>query len=323
MPVERVRGRLHHHRLIRRVLGVRGQMRFLLNVQPRFNYGRDDHLTFFHENGVLFRSPGISLALETRSRSSPTGPECSASSRSIPGRARPSCSSRCRRPTSPARYSEEETREAFENTVSYWRGWLAQSRYQGRWREMVHRSALTLKLLTYEPTGAIVAAPTTSLPERIGGARNWDYRYTWIRDAAFSVYALLRLGFTEEAAAFMGWLTQRFQEARPGTSDPSAGPVRHPRRVRPEGADAPPPGGLPRLRSGEDRQRRRRSAPARHLRRADRLGVSPRQIRIADRSRRLVGSVHGSSTGSRATGTRPTRVSGRCAAAAITSPTRA
>ena len=103
--------------------------------------------------------------------------------------------------------------EAFNRTVRYWRGWLARSRYRGRWREVVNRSAMTLKLLTYRPTGAIVAAPTTSLPEQLGGPRNWDYRYTWIRDGAFTLYALLRLGFTEEAEGFMGWLTDRFRES--------------------------------------------------------------------------------------------------------------
>jgi len=103
-------------------------------------------------------------------------------------------------------------------TVRYWRGWVAQSQYHGRWRETVTRSALVLKLLTYLPTGAIVAAPTTSLPEEIGGVRNWDYRYTWVRDAAFSVYALLRLGYTEEAEEFGKFIQARAKEkgAEPG-----------------------------------------------------------------------------------------------------------
>ncbi len=106
----------------------------------------------------------------------------------------------------------------FHETTDYWRNWLAHCVYTGRWRRRVERSALALKLLTYEPTGAIVAAPTTSLPEQIGGERNWDYRYTWIRDAAFTVYALIRVGFTEEARAFMGWLEARCQELGEGGS---------------------------------------------------------------------------------------------------------
>ena len=116
----------------------------------------------------------------------------------------------------PARLSEAEIQDELEATIAFWRRWLAGSRYAGRWREMVDRSALTLKLLTYQPTGAIVAAPTTSLPEQLGGGRIWDYRYTWLRDAAFTLYALLTLGFTDEAASFMGWL------ARSASATPTA-----------------------------------------------------------------------------------------------------
>jgi GH15 family glucan-1,4-alpha-glucosidase len=100
----------------------------------------------------------------------------------------------------------EICQEEFRSTLRFWQEWIARNRYQGRWREMVKRSSLTLKLLTFRPTGAIVAAATTSLPERVGGDRNWDYRYTWIRDAAFTVYAFLRVGFTDEAVQFIEFL---------------------------------------------------------------------------------------------------------------------
>ena len=97
-----------------------------------------------------------------------------------------------------------EIERLFALTSDFWQNWVSQSRYRGRWRETVQRSALVLKLLVYHPTGALVAAPTTSLPEEVGGLRNWDYRYSWLRDAAFTVYALMTLGFLEEAAAVHG-----------------------------------------------------------------------------------------------------------------------
>lgn len=114
----------------------------------------------------------------------------------------------------------ERAEELFRATVTFWRNWLAHSTYTGRWREMVHRSALTLKLLTHEPTGALVAAPTLGLPEELGGVRNWDYRYVWIRDAAFSLYALLRLGFTDEAEAFFDWLARSVRRCEDGPDGP-------------------------------------------------------------------------------------------------------
>jgi GH15 family glucan-1,4-alpha-glucosidase len=100
----------------------------------------------------------------------------------------------------------------YDETAAFWRRWIERSRYRGRWRESVERSAITLKLMTYAPTGAIVAAPTAGLPEQVGGERNWDYRFTWVRDASFSMYSLLGLGFTEEAAAFGRWMRDRIEE---------------------------------------------------------------------------------------------------------------
>jgi GH15 family glucan-1,4-alpha-glucosidase len=108
----------------------------------------------------------------------------------------------------------DEYQERLQHTLNYWRRWISYSRYRGRWREYVQRAALALKLLTYQPTGAIVAAPTTSLPEGIGEARNWDYRYTWLRDASFTLSSLLSLSFNQEAEAFMNWLDARCHELK-------------------------------------------------------------------------------------------------------------
>ena len=158
--------------------------------------------------------------------------------------------------------------------MDFWRSWLAGSTYQGRWREMMHRSALTLKLLTYAPSGGIVAAPTAALPEQLGGERNWDYRYTWVRDASFSVYALLGLGFTDEAAALGRWLGDRLDEAGEGSR---TGPLDIMYRV--DGSSDLTEEvlehweGYQRLLARSDRQRGRRPAAARHLRRGHRQRV--------------------------------------------------
>lgn len=99
------------------------------------------------------------------------------------------------------------------DTQSFWFNWLSKSTYKGGWREVISRSLVILKMLTYEPTGAIVAAPTFSIPEDVGGNRNWDYRFSWVRDSSFTIYILLRLGFTEEADAYMEFMNQRFVDS--------------------------------------------------------------------------------------------------------------
>lgn len=109
-------------------------------------------------------------------------------------------------------------RELLNATNSYWNAWIRRSTYQGSWKEAVNRSALALKLLIYEPTGAVIASPTFSLPEYIGGTRNWDYRASWIRDSSFTLYALIRLGFTYEANAYMSFIFDRVKDKNPDGS---------------------------------------------------------------------------------------------------------
>ncbi|MFF4825598.1 glycoside hydrolase family 15 protein [Streptomyces sp. NPDC001312] len=196
------------HRLIRRVLCVRGTLPFRARVAPRFNYGADPHTVRLEGCTALFESETLSLALTSTVPLESDGTDLRADFKLAEGESAVFALDQVGGEVVPRRCAHAEAEDQFCATVAYWRRWLAQSRYRGRWREMVHRSALTLKLLTYAPTGAIVAAPTTSLPERVGGERNWDYRYVWVRDAAFAVYALLRLGFAGEAEAFMRFLTR-------------------------------------------------------------------------------------------------------------------
>ena len=118
----------------------------------------------------------------------------------------------------PNHITERITTEVLDSqqhdTQSYWYNWISKSKYKGRWREVVNRSLMILKMLTYEPTGAIVAAPTFSIPEEIGGPRNWDYRFSWVRDSSFTIYILLRLGFSDEADAYMEFITERMLKSR-------------------------------------------------------------------------------------------------------------
>lgn len=203
----------YDYRIIRRVKGINGKVRMRMECKPGFNYARDPHELQITEEGATFRNRTLAMDLDS----------------TLPLKTREGMAmveftikqddaenfifhkSDEEHPVQ-REIGLKEVEEDLHYTLVFWRNWISKSTYKGRWRETVHRSALILKLLTFEPTGAIVAAVTTSLPEGIGGERNWDYRYTWIRDAAFTVYAFMRIGFTEEATAFMAWVRDRLSE---------------------------------------------------------------------------------------------------------------
>ena len=207
----------HQHNLVRRVKVVRGEINFRMVCAPKFDYGRVSHTIEKKPHEIIFVPAGKSLpALRLRS-SVPLKNENGAAVAGFKLRAGQTAwfileNAQGESPSAHADYVSD----AFKETMNFWLGWVAKSKYRGRWRETVNRSALTLKLLTSQPHGSIVAAPTFGLPEKIGGERNWDYRYTWIRDASFTLYALMRLGYTEEAQAFMRWMEQRCHELKPG-----------------------------------------------------------------------------------------------------------
>ena len=206
--------------LIRRVQAIRKSMTFRLECRPAFNYGREPHTLTITKDGARFQSSRLTIRLGSTIPLTQDGDGIFTEFTLQEGEEIDFCLQEIESGHSQGTLSCPETQaeELFKHTVDYWRRWLSKCTYTGRWREMVHRSALVLKLLTFQPTGAIVAAPTCSLPEEIGGVRNWDYRYTWIRDAAFTLYGLLRIGFTEEASAFMHWLEARCHELNPDGS---------------------------------------------------------------------------------------------------------
>lgn len=219
MPVGKAAIDAGRCKLIRLVRVVRGMMPFRMECFPAFNYARDEHQLVLTKGGACFHSPAVSLGLAADVAVRQDGPRVLADFTLGEGETAVFVLQEVEAGANPVvPLSAFQADALFKMTVDYWRRWVSRCTYKGRWREMVYRSALVLKLLTFEPTGAIVAAPTCSLPEVPGGHRNWDYRYTWIRDAAFTLYALLRVGFTEEADRFMQWLDARCHELEPDGS---------------------------------------------------------------------------------------------------------
>ncbi len=196
--------------IIRMVSVIRGNVHFRMRCQPRFNYARSAHQTEISgccasfvptESDCPPMALYSSVALQQQSQGiiSQFTLAAGATATFIFGGLRPL-----------AQQPEMDlVGERFHRTARFWRAWVAKSKYKGRWREMVTRSALMLKLLISRKHGSLIAAPTFSLPENIGGVRNWDYRFTWLRDATFTLYALIRLGFVDETEAFIEWLKGR------------------------------------------------------------------------------------------------------------------
>ena len=216
MPIQPAKEHTRHHRIIRAVRVVRGSLTFELTCRPAFNYARDTHTVHLSQHGAVFRSTDVSLGLFSSvplEEDSHDGVHATFTLQQDQW-AYFLLESTGDQESELPHLTHAGYQKILLDTKNYWRTWLAQCRYQGRWREMVKRSALALKLLTYAPTGAIVAAPTTSLPESMGGERNWDYRYTWLRDSALTIHSLLLLGFHEEAEAFVGWLRARASELK-------------------------------------------------------------------------------------------------------------
>ncbi len=217
-------GPTDRHRLVRQVRVARGQMRFVVDLQPRFDYGRASHSVEVTEAGAVFRTAGgMELTLHTAGKRE--ADRRGVAAERVGDGLRASITLREGESGGvvlesmggePQAIAPGELQRLVDDTTAYWKAWLNRSTYQGRWREMVTRSAMTLKLMTYQPSGAPVAAATLGLPEQAGGERNWDYRFTWIRDGSLTMHALSNLGYLEEAARFGAWMRDRVMQGAAG-----------------------------------------------------------------------------------------------------------
>ncbi|MCG5432122.1 glycoside hydrolase family 15 protein [Mycobacterium sp. MYCO198283] len=228
MPLTRERDAGHRQRLVRRVTAVRGTTELNMRLQARPDYGRVACDCSPTDDGVLLTGDGIRLGLTSSCPLDVDDGVITADLRLDTGGSAVFVLEVLGDHDAPPTGSDDVD-ELLTATTRYWRNWIGRSTYAGRWREMVERSAITLKLLSHEPSGAFIAAPTTSLPELVGGERNWDYRYVWMRDAGFTLYALLRLGYTDEAREFTRWLSERLGHERDAARDPAGsdlGPLR-------------------------------------------------------------------------------------------------
>lgn len=214
MPVGEASG---VHRVVRRVTCVRGPFTFRLLCRPRFDYGRADHDTETRDDAVVFASKGgdgTTVRLTTPVPIEVKGGAATAEFTLEAGEHVDFILETTDDDAGDRRPEDSEWVDfSLQHTVDYWRTWLSSVKYEGRWQEIVRRSALALKLLTSEDHGSIAAAATFGLPEEIGGERNWDYRFTWIRDASLSMAVLTRLGLTREPAAYMRWVQERYDES--------------------------------------------------------------------------------------------------------------
>jgi GH15 family glucan-1,4-alpha-glucosidase len=196
------------NQLCRSVRAIQGSITCLLECRPSFDYARRKHTVERREDAVIFRPDGTDLLPMVLQASIPLDVKDGHVVTTFVINEGEQLfflfSEDC--PEMETALDEQLMKQRFDETVDFWRKWSAKSRYHGRWRETVNRSALTLKLMQDEEYGSIIAAPTFGLPEHTGGERNWDYRYVWPRDASFQLYAMMRLGYVEEAQQFRRWL---------------------------------------------------------------------------------------------------------------------